>query len=213
MQCDDGLEYVLKGSHNGRTLIAEHVVARLGQLISAPVGHVSFAVIAPELKAAEPQLADVGTGICHATEWVPDCTDAMGIDHMDKSYNRDRFALLQVLYSWAHAENQQLIYAKIDPHLVHSVDHGHFLTGSTGWTAPVLKQIGNVVLDPFFTPCGLPQSAMAAAKQNLSQVTDDDIRMVTQGPPDEWGVQPGDREALAEYFTVRRDRVLALLPS
>ncbi len=212
VQCDDGLEYVLKGSHNGRSLVSEHVVGRLGQLIGAPVSAVCFAVITPELKAAEPQLADVGSGICHGTQWVPDCTDATGLDRMDKPYNADRFGLLQVLYSWVHAENQQLIYAKSDPYLVHSVDHGHFFIGSTGWTAAGLRQIGNVALDPYFAPCGLPESVLARAKQNLSKVTDTDITMVTKGPPDEWGVQLADREALVEYLTVRRDRVLTLLP-
>ena len=71
MRCDDERDYVLKGSQNGRKLVADHVVGRLGQLLGAPVGDTSFATIPDELIAIEPQLADVGAGICHATLWVP----------------------------------------------------------------------------------------------------------------------------------------------
>ena len=56
VRCDDNSDYMLKGSHNGRSLVSDHVVGRLGQLLGAPVGHVSFAIISAELKAIEPQL-------------------------------------------------------------------------------------------------------------------------------------------------------------
>jgi len=212
MRCDDNCDYVLKGSHNGRTLVADHVVGRLGQLLGAPVGQVCFAMITAELKAMEPQLSDVGPGVCHATLWVPDCIDQKHVDHMDKSYNRGRFALLKVLYSWVVASDHQLIYAKSDPFLVYSVDHGHFLHGSTGRNPTSLRQIGAVALDPYFAACGLPDAALATPKTNLAQITDDDITMVAAGPPDEWGITAEDRAALVEYLVARRDRVLAMLP-
>jgi hypothetical protein len=212
MRCDDNRDYVLKGSHNGRRLVADHFVGRLGQLMGAPVGQIVFGFIPSELIALEPQLADVGAGICHATLWVPDCTDRQGIDHMNQPYNRDRFALLQVLYSLALASDHQLIYAKSAPFLVHSVDHGHFLNGGTGWTADTLRQIGPVTVDPYFRACGLPDAALAAAKPRLAEITDDDLRMIAAGLPDEWKVTAEDRSALVEYFVARRDRLLALLP-
>jgi hypothetical protein len=164
------------------------------------------------LKAIEPQLTDIGAGICHATLWVPNCTDRQALDHMDKSYNRERFARLQVLYSWALAGDHQLIYAKSDPFLVYSVDHGHFLNGGTGWTAGSLRQIGPVSLDRYFSACGLPEAALASAARRLEQITDDDIRTVAAGPPDEWAVTADDRAALVEYFMIRRDKLLEFLP-
>ena len=210
--CSDGKKYVIKGSHNGRQLVPDHIVGRIGQLLGAPVGEVCFSNIPDELKAVEPQLSDVGSGICHATLWLPDCTDRQGLDHMDKDYNRERFALLQVLYSWTIASDHQLIYAKSNPFLVYSVDHGHFLNGSTGWTPASLRQISPVVLDPYFSACGLTESAMAIAKTRLAQITDDDIQLIASGLPDEWAVTTDDRIAITEYLVTRRDRLLNLLP-
>jgi len=212
VRCDDDGDYVLKGSHNGRSLVADHVVGRLGQLLGAPVGQVGFGVIPAELKAIEPQLSDVGTGLCHATRWVPNCSDKQGLDHVDKLYNRERFVLLRLLYSWTIANDHQLIYAKSEPFLVYSVDHGHFLNGSTGWTPASLREIGPVTLDPYFSGCGLPDSAFAGVKTQLAQVTNDDLRMIAAGPPDEWGVTHDDRIAITEYLVARRDRLLTLLP-
>ena len=184
----------------------------MGQLLGAPVGQTCFSIIPPELKSIEPQLSDVAAGIGHATLWVPDCTDKQNLDHMDKPYNHDRFALLQVLYSWIVANDRQLIYAKSDPFLVYSVDHGHFLNGSTGWTPTSLRQVGAVVVDAYFSACGLPNSALASAKAQLAQVTDDDIRLVAAGLPDEWAVTVDDRAALTECLVTRRDKLLAALP-
>ena len=210
--CDDGAIYVIKGAHNGRTLVTEHVVGRLGELMGAPVGEVAFAEITDELRQVEPQLADVSAGLGHATRWVPDCTDKLGVDHMDKSYNRQRFALLQVLYSWALAGDHQLIYSKSDPFLVLSVDHGHFLNGSTGWSAASLRGCGPPALDPYFAMCGLPASALVIARAALAAITDSEIRLVAGGPPDAWGTTPDDRAAIAEYFIRRRDQLVAILP-
>lgn len=210
--CSDKSTRVIKGAHNGRQLVPDHVVGRLGQLIEAPVGITGFAVIPEELKGIEPQLSDVGPGIGHSTIWLPDCTDRQAVDHMNKEYNRERFARLQVLYSWAFAGDHQLIYAKTEPLLVYSVDHGHFFHGSTGWTPALLRQIGPVVLDQYFSACGLQVSALADATAALSRITDRDIELVAMGPPDEWGITIDDRTALTEYLVSRRDELLKLVP-
>ena len=131
---------------------------------------------------------------------------------MNREYNRDRFARLQVLYSWVLAGDHQLIYAKTEPLLVYSVDHGHFFNGSTGWTPDSLRQIGPVVLDGYFSACGLSEAALVEAKSALSQITDEDIGLVALGPPDEWGITADDRAAITEYLISRRDRLLTLLP-
>jgi hypothetical protein len=210
--CDDGSVYVIKGAHNMRTLVSEHVVGRLGQLMDAPVGEVCFGEITDEFKAIEPQLGDVAAGIGHATRWVPNCSDRAGIDQMHHAYNRQRFARLQVLYSWALAGDHQLIYSKVDPFVVYSVDHGHFLHGTTGWSAASLRQVGPVMLDPFFTMCGLPDTALHDAKEALERVTEEEIHDITLGPPGAWGVTADDRAALKEYLLARRLALAALLP-
>src|SRR5579863_8203479 len=70
--CNDGKQYVIKGSHNGRALIIGNMIGRFGQLLDAPVGQVVYAEIPQVLRDAEPQLSDVGVGIGHGTLWMPD---------------------------------------------------------------------------------------------------------------------------------------------
>lgn len=143
--CSDNTKRVIKGVHNGRQLVPDHVVGRLGQLLGAPVGDVGFAIIPDELKRMEPQLHDVGAGLGHSTIWVPNCSDKQKIGHMNVSENRERFARLLVLYSWVRSDDSQCIYAESEPRLVYSVDHGHFFLGSTNWSLATLQDIGSVV--------------------------------------------------------------------
>jgi hypothetical protein len=211
--CDDGARWVIKGSHNGRSLVADNVVGRLGQLLGAPVGDVGFVDIPDALKAIEPLLADVGTGIGHATSFLPDCTDKESVGHMDVPENRPRFALLTVLYSWALSNDPQCIYSKFEPRLVHSVDHGHFLNGSTTWSVATLQGVGPVAVDPYFAACGLSTAELTAGRRALEAITEDDIALVVADPPDQWGITTQEREALRQYLSARRVGLLALLPN
>lgn len=210
--CSDGNKYVIKGSHNGRNLVSEHIVGRCGQFLKAPVGEVSLAVIPETLIAIEPNLSDIGSGVGSATLYVEGSGDRETIAYINEPENRSRFAKLMVLYSWVLANDHQLIYSTTQPHLVNSVDHGHFLYGSTGWSIDTLNQIGPVALDVFFQSVGLTNDEIIEARRNLEEISEEDILFITQCPPDSWGITPDDRKALKNYLVTRRNQLLALLP-
>lgn len=73
IDCDDGRRYVVKGSHVGRPLIADHVVGRLGQMIRAPVPEVGLVDVPVDLIDASFSVMHFGAGIGHGSLFVADC--------------------------------------------------------------------------------------------------------------------------------------------
>jgi len=188
------------------------VVGRLGQLLGAAVGEVGFVNIPEELRAIEGQLGDVQAGIGHATAYADAYSDRQGIAHFDVAENRERFAKLMVLYSWAVSGDGQCIYSNSAPHLVLSVDHGHFFPGSTGWSLATLQAGQPVALDPLFNQCNFTGAELAVARDAIGAISEDDISLVVQGPPAEWGISGAERDALRQFLSSRRQGLLGALP-
>jgi hypothetical protein len=212
LRCNDAQTYVVKGSQNQKMIVNEHVVGRLGELLGAPVAEVEFVDIPQELRQIEPKLSHIGPSIAHGTRFIPDCTERTGIDHANLKENHDRFALLTVLYSWVQANDHQCIYGKSPPHLVYSVDHGHFFQGGPNWTVHSLTSNHNVQIDPWFSQCGLSLESMYSARERLLTVLDEDIQLIAMGPPDAWGISQSERAALIDYLIKRKAKLLEILP-
>ncbi len=212
--CDDLGLWVVKGPQpqNKRAICNEQVVARLGRLLQAPVCDVEIVALPAELCSLQPELADVSPGLSHGVRFVPDCTDRETVKHWDQPQNRARFAALQVLYTWTHAGDHQLIYSMSPPNLVYSVDHGHFFPGGPDWTPASLAAAGPVsTLDPIFGVCGLTPEELATVAPRLLSIDRRTIDSVCAVPPDDWGLALSDRTALADFLEVRRVQLAALL--
>lgn len=210
--CDDGREYVIKGAQVGRAVCNEQIVARLGLTIGAPVGEPSFVLLPEALRNAEPELSHIKPGLCHALLFRAGHSDRAGISHVDAPENRPRFALLAVLYGWAGGNDQQLIYPNTPPHLVLSVDHGHFFPGGPNWNAaglaaarPAAPDVG-IVNDARLTPEELRNAAI-----RLSRVVEDDVCRAVSAPPDDWGMALPERVAAAGFLWTRRSELLTRL--
>ncbi len=177
--------------------------------MGAPVGEPALVIIPDELVRNEPEMHDIAPGVSHGTLFIRDTTDRSWLIHTDKSYNRERFALLAVLYGWLCAQDNQLIYSNHEPHYVYSVDHGHFLPGGPEWT------IASLARAPIAQPlqdirggCGLSDEAIAAALAALRTVTMNDVIRSVAFPPDEWGVSMAERAAIACFIRKRRIEML-----
>jgi hypothetical protein len=210
-QCEDGGRYVAKGTRNNKGLVAEHVVARLGQLLEAPVGDVQLLEVPVEL-TSHPAVAAMGAGLAHATRFIENISDRTGLTYSDVQENRERFARLCVLYSLARAQDHQLFYSTGNPRVVYSLDHGHFLPGGPGWTAATLLANTAPTIDGWFAPANLTNAELSDARARLGAITDADIAAVLNGPPPEWPFTPEERAALDQFLRNRRDGLLALLP-
>ena len=214
--CDDGQKYVVKALQAsriemGRVLVNDQVVARLGALVSAPVPHVALVNVPAELLAAQPEMAHMSPGIAHGSQLIENVTERAGLVHTNVPENRGRFARLSVLYGWTAAADHQFVYQKTDPHLVHSVDHGHFFGNGPTWTEATLLGCPAAQLDATIGPaCNLTAEERDEALRELTTFASPEIACAVALPPDSWGITMAERLALVEFLVRRRDQLLAL---
>jgi HipA-like protein len=205
LRCDDGNDYVVKGSQAGRMIITDQVVGRIGIAAQAPVAEIELVDVPEELVAAEPEMAHMTAGISHGSRWIPDCSEQAGFDHAHVPENRPRFARLAFLYGWVIAHDHQFIYSNQEPRLVYSVDHGHFLAGSTGWTIDTLKAAPEPAADSQVVgECVLTEDELEAVKKEFG-IDDEAVASAVVAPPQAWGITDEERVALSDYLASRRD--------
>jgi hypothetical protein len=201
--CADGAEYVVKGSQAGRMIVTDQIVGRIGSRLGMPVGAPSLVDVPAELIAAEPAMGHFVPGVAHGSAWIPDCEQG-GVQHC--ADNRERFSDLALLFGWALASDHQFIYSTASPRIVYSVDHGHFFAGSTAWSTQTLG--GAPPTEPDQTicgQCGLTDDELNASRTRIGPISDELISSAVVAPPDEWGMTPEERVAVADYLALRRD--------
>jgi hypothetical protein len=209
LQCDDNEIYVVKGSYAGRSIFNDHVCGLLGNAMGAPVPSVSLIMVPQELIVAEPQIADFSPGLAHGSLYVGDTSDRLWLAHMDKEYNRGRFALLSVMYGWLCANDNQLIYANQEPYLVYSVDHGFFFPGGPEWKiSNFANSIEAKPYEEIRTQCSLTEQEIGVAIQALGRVSTTKIVEAIAWTPDEWGVSLEEKAALASFLCTRQDTMV-----
>ena len=218
LRCDDGNVYVIKALRNdtnqGRMMFNDHVVARFGALVGAPVPAVALVSVSQQLIDLNP---DKGNGmghivpcIAHGSKLYDQVSERIdNIDHVHDDDNTSRFASLAILHAWMGFSDRQFIYDNASPFRVYSVDHGHFFPGGPNWTGAGLQNAADAsVADDIVKTCKLDHDALVAARVPLVAVTPEQIASVLGTPPDEWGVDMNDRVALAGYIQ-KRQRQLA----
>lgn len=210
--CYDEHEYAVKGRQAGRGIVNDQVVARLGEALGAPVAPAALVTISDELIAAEPELGHMPAGVCHGTQLIEACRDSdkAGFLYTDVPENRSRFALLAVLYGWAGCfQDHQFVYPGAPPHLVYSVDHGHFFPSGPNWSIADLAATGPAVVDQAITTgANMSAGEIARASSCLRGISNEAIAAAVATPPDEWQFALAERVALATYLAERRDALL-----
>jgi hypothetical protein len=195
-------------------IVNDQIVGRLGQILSAPVGEVALVEVPDALASAEPQMSHMPGGISHGSLLLLDCSERSGLDHLSLAENRARFAMLAILYGWIGANDQQFIYENRPPHLVHSVDHGHFLPGGPNWTSASLSAAASPVPDPTIVAgAGLIDDEVRIALQNLKEVNPTAIASAVAAVPDDWGMSLDESVDVAIYLEQRQSQLVAPLSS
>jgi hypothetical protein len=211
VSADNNQLYVIKGVQVGRPLFTDHVVARVGVKMEAPVARPAIVQVTDELAKGGGWMAPFVAGPAHATSAVAPLSKDRELQyaHLDHAANRSRFALVAMLYGWCQATDHQFLYGTppLSP-VVISVDHGHFF-GGMGWTVASLKALppakpdGSVV-----AACALDSDELKAARAALELVKDADIAFAVACPPDAWKVTSDDRIGVAAWLWDRRDQLL-----
>jgi hypothetical protein len=193
-----------------RSLVNEQIVGRIGEAMGAPVGHVELVNVPAELVSIEPGLQHIMPGFCHGCRFLGDNMGRRSIENTQLPENRPRFSRLCVLYGWAGSADDQFLYCAPIP-LVYSVDHGHFFgIGNPNWEIDQLRTRGTAEPDQQLrSACSLTDDELRAAAAPLRTITDPMIRDIVTIPPDEWGINAEERDALTNYLMRRRDDLLA----
>lgn len=205
--------YGCKNGIAGRSVVAEHVVGRLGSLLGAPVPPVALIDFDDELLDLNRELGHFKRGRWHGSRWLLGLTDALPLQHEHEPENRDRLARLCVLYSWVHAADYQFMYRKAAPNQVWSVDHGEFLPGGSAWSIATLAAAAGKTpsWDGCLASCNFSKSELRPAGDALAAVSEPQIVDILAGIPKNWGCPLSERVALAEYLITRRDQMGLLL--
>lgn len=204
---DDGHDYVVKSKDAGRMVITDQVVGRVGNGVGAPVPEIALILVPAELIAANPDMQHMTPGIAHGSRWIANCSDRMAFEHAPVPQNRDRFSRLAYFYGWVVADDRQFIYENDPPHLVHSVDHGHFLPGSTQWTVQSLTDNPPAPVPDaeIVAQAGLTADELSIARDAMTWVTDQSLAVAVCAPPVDWGFTDAERKVVADYLSARRD--------
>lgn len=216
--CGDEKRYFVKGTQTRRAAVTDQIVGRVGMVIGAPVANVVLVNVPNVLTENEPALYDAtdgGTvfepGLGHGSEEIYRCEDRHDVMTYGHGENRDRFALLAVLYGLFQASDHQYLYERQAPRRAWSVDHGRFLPGGHEWTRETLRAARPAELDEtIMYGADVSDARLRRAASSLRLLTDERIAQAVAAPPKCWGVSFLDRVALAMYLATRRDRLLAL---
>lgn len=203
LECSNGHAYVVKGMQAGRMIVNDQIVAALGQLLHAPVPTPELINVPAELVAAQAEMGHVTAGVAHGSRFVPNCADREDLKHAGPE-NNARFARLAVMYGWMQAGDNQFIYDNAVPPTVHSVDHGHFFPGGPEWTEASLQAAGPAQLEPALdASVTWTDELLTEIGESLHRITNQTIANAVCRPPDEWGMTPSERTALATYLSDR----------
>jgi hypothetical protein len=208
----DKREYVIKGQQAGGQIVNYQVVARLGMAIGAPVGEPCIVEISEELIAEDSRFSYLTPGTAHATLYIPKCSSPREeINYTNQPENRERFALLILLYGWVYANDYQFIYKNARPNLVYSVDHGHFFPGGPEWKQRDLLEAASAEINPrLVSNCKLKLEEIRQGLPLLDAVSEETIIQAVAAPPSEWGLTIDERVTLVEYLVKRRQDLLAV---
>jgi hypothetical protein len=210
LSCDDGNDYVVKGTlKSGRTIVTDHVLGQLGGRMGAPVGVVRRVYVPQDLIDGNKQeMGHIPAGLAHGSLYVTNCFPSIRLSYFNVPDNRSRFASIAVFYGWTHAGDRQFCYERPN-YLVHSFDHGHFLPNGALWDRGYLDAAPDPAPDPeILVPCAINASELSEAKVGLRNVDQNVIADVVASTPDGWGnVSMDDLESLADFLYRRCEQL------
>jgi hypothetical protein len=216
IETDDGA-FVVKGGNGGRRPVNDHIVARLGAALGAPVPAAGYVKVSRGFIESVPDLMTLvdgqpmEPGMWHGTRWLHGVSEEEeGHMHLDVPDNRERFAVLAVLYGWTSRDDEQFLYSKLPPRIVWSHDHTHFFPKGPDWTIASLTEAPRAEPDQkMITIVKCTKEELDAATLRLRRL--DAARVVTEAvsaPLESWPITMEERVALAS-FLFRRHQELA----
>lgn len=195
--------------HGNQSLVHEWVVAKLGELLGAPV--------------CEPALVDVDAalveGIYSNGVKVPGGTyfgsllrageERQAIDHVSDDGNDGRFAYLLALWELCLGCDGQFLYDHRSDSQVWSFDHGMWFNSLEGpWAPHQLSTWIELRWEwPDGDPKGLRADALEDAADKVAALTEVHVCEILASVPVSWGIGDNELRALGEFLLDRRQVV------
>jgi hypothetical protein len=213
----DGHDYFVKSLQTcplgqEASLAIEHVVARVGSLIGAPVCSTSLILITADIAGWEPRPGvPLQEGLAHASRALEHC-DEQGRPNLAARSNDDnaaRHAGVYALFDWCSGSDQQWLYDLDDDSRIYSHDHGLYFPPANNGSLDESALIGAVDLpsqlpDP---PTGLSKAACETIADALDNVTRGDLAAILNSIPASWPVSNAALQTLGWYLERRAPAV------
>lgn len=206
----------VKPTNNGqgpKVVVTEHIVAKAGELIEAPVCKVDVVWIPEELVGWEFRPGHkLQQGFAHARMHVEDALESRQIAHWERDDNAYRYVGIAALYDWCWGGDPQWLHSQSQDRKVYSHDHGWYLpeVGPSWDAAALLKRLN----EPHPLP-GLPNrldpKAAEVFADRLAQVTRSDLAAILRTVPSSWDVTDEELATVGYFLEVRAQAVSARL--
>lgn len=210
----DGRRFWLKwpgNPHGNLSLVNELVVARIGQLIDAPVRPVSLVYVDPELTTGfRANGLPIPGGTYFGSELLADVEEATEILRVEHDGNAQRFPRFLALWELCLGADLQLLYHVSNDHQVWSIDHGLWFDNQEGdWTPSLLQQWRQVAWSwpDAGRPKGLDPTGLHGAADAVLSISLQSLAQILAEVPQDWGIQDKNLAALAEFIYYRRNLV------
>lgn len=210
VKCSDSQKYWIKGFQAGRQIVNDHIIARIGIALKAPVGTPRLINVTQGLIDLEESLSHFQPGIAHGSLLIEDCNDEYSLYATDLPENRLRLARLALLYGWFKAGDPQYLYNRNPPRLIHSVDHGHFFPGGPNWTEENLKSASPAIWDECIaSKCRFTHGEIVSALDGLACITNEQLFEAVAILPDSWQLTMEEQFTLIEFLHIRQQDLLS----
>lgn len=216
----DSRQYFVKGLDTcppgqEASVATEHVVARVGRLIGAPMCETSLIRI-PDALAGYPvtPTATLSAGLAHASLALARADEQRpSLAARAQDDNSRRHVGVYALFDWCCGTDAQWLYDLDNDRAVYSHDHGLYFppTSAGGWTEAELTASLDADCGLPDTPDGLSKQAIEDTAQALETVTRDSLASILNSVPASWPVDNTQLEALGRFLEHRAPAVATRL--
>jgi hypothetical protein len=206
-----------------RSVVNEQITGQLGALMGAPVARTVLVEVTD--RTSQPGAADpLPRGVHHGSVLIENLGEPVKRPtewrKVDAIPNRDRFALLAMLYGWVYCSyDHQVSFETSPPRFVWCYDHGFTIGlgqapltrgGDSRWDSLVLENRRTVAVDRVFQQAfGFAAGDLRKAVTPLESIDAPRIAAVIASIPNDWYCTDDERVALARYLNDRRLQLLA----
>lgn len=204
---DDGERYwckVVNNPQSPRVPANEQIIARFGELISAPVCMPRLVRIPAALAGWEfrPGLTLV-EGWAHGSLALDPVVETRSLDNRAMDDNARRHAGIYALHDWLAGQDAQWLMRGPQAEFF-SHDHGHYLPGGPDWTVAGLQAATATAFALGVPATGLDAAELERLAGALEALGREDLESCASNIPASWPPGDAELEALIDFAFDRR---------